>query len=214
MYHGYSQLGDTVRECSNRAPHPSSLQVLWFHLKKFYLPRSQVCSAVTSSCWEWCVFINKEAHIVVRGSAINPPRMMRRSPHIHVNTIQPIPIIKHLNRFTNPRIPQILLQINLIVHKTMAFTSPHPELHLVVRVVRACVEDVDITGFVVGANVAIPEVAVDEGGLYDASVGFKRAEEEGNHGGYYAGRDGREGVPGAVFLSVDFDGVLKHLGEE
>lgn len=96
----------------------------------------------------------------------------------------------------------------------MAFTSPHPELHLVVRVVRACVEDVDVAGLVVGANVAVPEVAVDEGRLYSASVGFKGAEEEGNHGGYYAGRDGGEGVPGAVFLGVDFDGVLEHLGKE
>ena len=82
------------------------------------------------------------------------------------------------------------------------------------RVVRACVEDVDVAGFAVGANVAVPEVAVDEGGLYGASLGFKRAKEEGNHGVYYAGRDGGEGLPGAIRLGVGFDGVLKHLGEE
>lgn len=72
----------------------------------------------------------------------------------------------------------------------MAFTSPHPELHLIMRVVCACVEDIDVSGFAVGADVAVPEVAMDEGGLYGASVGFKRAEEEGNDGVYYAGRDG------------------------
>lgn len=55
----------------------------------------------------------------------------------------------------------------------MALAAPHAELHLVVGVVGAGVENIDLVRLVVGADIAVPEIAVDEGRLDGAPIGFE-----------------------------------------
>jgi len=49
------------------------------------------------------------------------------------------------------------------------------------RVVRAGIKYIHVACFVVGANVAVPEVAMDEGRLDEAPVGLKGPKELRDH---------------------------------
>lgn len=115
--------------------------------------------------------------------SINAPGMMCARPNIHVNAIQPIPIIKLLNWLTDPRIAEVSAKIDFVVHESVAFTAPHSEFHLVVCVVGACIEDIDITSLVACANVSIPQIAMDERWFYGTPFGFEGAEEGWDHRG-------------------------------
>jgi len=63
----------------------------------------------------------------------------------------------------------------------MSFTPLHSKFHLVMRVVRAGIKYIHVACFVVGANVAVPEVAMDEGRLDEAPVGLKGPKELRDH---------------------------------
>jgi len=99
---------------------------------------------------------------------------------IHIEILQPIPIIKLIHQLTNPKIPQILLQIRCLFHPT-AFAVPHTDFQLIVRIECTTIKQVDRASLVISTDVAFPAIAVNERGLDGPPFGFKGSKKLGNY---------------------------------
>lgn len=82
-------------------------------------------------------------------------------------------IIELLCRLTDPHPAEIGVQVNLRTDDFVELSAPHRDLHLIMRIVNARIEDVDFSIFEVRSNIAVPEVTVNKGWLHNTSFCFQ-----------------------------------------
>jgi hypothetical protein len=75
--------------------------------------------------------------------------------YVHLHTIYPVSIIPLFSRLADWELPWILSSEYLCVD-TMPDASSHSYLHLIMRVVRPRVEDVDLIVVVGRSNITLP----------------------------------------------------------
>lgn len=105
-------------------------------------------------------------------------RHMSRIHQLCLDAIQPIPIIKLVGRLARLKVAQVLPLVSLILH-TVMFSSPYPQFHLIVRVVRRCVEDFYIPTLRLRANVALLQVSVYKTRFDASALRLQRAKQPG-----------------------------------
>lgn len=76
---------------------------------------------------------------------------------VHLDTVEPVPIIPLLLGLAHPSFSDVLAFESLGTD-LVSGTSPHSNLHLVVRIVCSRVEDIDLAGLEVCPDISFPEV--------------------------------------------------------
>lgn len=95
---------------------------------------------------------------------------------VRLHTVRTVAIIPLLDRFTRQHMPEILFAIDLR-SQFVPLCVPDPRLHLTMRVVCGHIEYPRIAGLTVGADIAFPQVPVDQAELDRSASGFEHAEK-------------------------------------
>lgn len=90
-----------------------------------------------------------------------------------VNTMKAKPAVQPLYRLADTHNSELYVLVNLLVYVFIELAAPHGHLHFVVCVVYICFKNVDFSGANLGADVALPEIAKDQG-CFD--LAFERSE--------------------------------------
>lgn len=79
----------------------------------------------------------------------------------HITAIDSVTIVKLLCRLADTHPAEIGVQVNLRAHDLVGLPTPHCYLHLIVRIINACIEEVGLSVLEVYPKVTIPEVTVN-----------------------------------------------------
>ena len=79
----------------------------------------------------------------------------------HIAAVDPVTIVELLCRLADTHPPEIGIQVNLRIEDFVELSAPHCDLHLIMRIVNARIEDVDFPGLEVDPDIAVPEVTVN-----------------------------------------------------
>ena len=78
-----------------------------------------------------------------------------------VTAVDPVAIIELLRRLANTHLVEIGIQVDFGTDNFVEPSAPHCHLHLIVRILNAGIEDVDLSSLKISPNIAIPEIAVN-----------------------------------------------------
>jgi hypothetical protein len=90
---------------------------------------------------------------------------------VHLDTVQTIAVFEFLCRLTHSHVPEVL---SLVFSRfdLISFASPHTDLHFMVSVICASIEDIDVP---------IQKVSVDERWFDLTAIFFERAQKPWDH---------------------------------
>lgn len=132
---------------------------------------------------------------------------------VHLDTVQTIAVFEFLCRLTHSHVPEVL---SLVFSRfdLMPFASPHTNLHFMVSVICASIENIDVPIRKICPDVTFPKVSVDERWFDLTAIFFERAQKPWDHMAKCALCDCLKFRPWATFLLFDDESSSKQLREE
>ena len=128
-----------------------------------------------------------------------------------INVADPVAVFKLLRRLADSHPAEIVVEVNLGADDLIELAMPHSYLHFIVCIMSAGIEDVDLSSLKIGANVTIPEITMNQGGLDHSSVCFQRSEHLRDYVRDQAVHTLLQVPPSAVDLCVQSHGTPDEL---